>query len=157
MFFFFLQICDLPLYLGDKNAACDTELLARLKMTHILTAELIPLPHVVTSHFPHMAVMHVSIADLSESDLVGVLEKSIKFIRAGLSSSKGVVLVHCYHGISRSAAIVTAYLMRYVSGVIWATYRLGQSWPKCLESPDALLLRLQYNTTLRDFSTLDLD
>ena len=51
------------------------------QITHILTAELIPLPHVVTSHFPHMAVLHVAIADLSESDLLGELEPCVKFIR----------------------------------------------------------------------------
>ena len=35
------------LYLGDKNAAMDLDLITRLKLTHILTAELIPLPHLV--------------------------------------------------------------------------------------------------------------
>ena len=51
------------------------------QITHILTAELIPLPHVVTSHFPHMAVLHVAIADLPGSDLLGELETCVKFIR----------------------------------------------------------------------------
>ena len=53
----------------------------RGQVTHILTAELIPLPHVVTSHFPHMAVLHVAIADLPGSDLLGELESCVKFIR----------------------------------------------------------------------------
>ena len=51
------------------------------KITHILTAELIPLPHVVTSHFPHMAVLHVAIADIPGADLLGELEACVKFIR----------------------------------------------------------------------------
>ena len=38
------------LYLGDKNAAMDLELITKLKLTHILTAELIPLPHLVRSY-----------------------------------------------------------------------------------------------------------
>merc|ERR1719323_2232072 len=78
----FNQIGDERVFLGDKNAACDTELLARLKITHILTAELIPLPHVVTSHFPHMAV-------LPGADLLGELEACVKFIRTGLKYGGG--------------------------------------------------------------------
>ncbi len=54
------QVLD-GLYLGDKNAACDLQLLAKLKVTHVLTAELIPLPHLVTSTFPNMAVMNVQV------------------------------------------------------------------------------------------------
>lgn len=49
-------------FVGDKDASCDLQLLARLKITHIITAELIPLPRLVTSAFPHMAVLHVNIA-----------------------------------------------------------------------------------------------
>lgn len=32
------------LYLGDKNAACDLDLIAHAKLTHVVTAEIVPLP-----------------------------------------------------------------------------------------------------------------
>ncbi len=33
------------------------------QVTHVLTAELIPLPHIVTSAFPNLAVMHLQVGD----------------------------------------------------------------------------------------------
>ncbi len=54
------QVLD-GLYLGDKNAACDLQLLAKLRISRILTAELIPLPHLVTSTFPNMLIMNVQV------------------------------------------------------------------------------------------------
>ena len=69
------------LYVGDKNAAQDLELISRLKLTHIVTAELIPLPRMVSSSYPHLAIFHLPIADLSDTDLLSHLETAIKFIR----------------------------------------------------------------------------
>ncbi|TRY78194.1 hypothetical protein TCAL_06766 [Tigriopus californicus] len=98
------------LFLGDKKAATDLELIGRLKLTHIVTAELIPLPHSVSSTFPHLAILHVAFPDVPEADLLTHLEQTTHFIREGVEY--GAVLVHCYHGVSRSAAIVAAFLMR---------------------------------------------
>eukprot|EP00095_Tigriopus_kingsejongensis_P010223 snap_masked-scaffold78_size404448-processed-gene-3.19 protein:Tk10223 transcript:snap_masked-scaffold78_size404448-processed-gene-3.19-mRNA-1 annotation:"dual specificity protein phosphatase 12" len=98
------------LFLGDKNAAHDLELIGKLKLTHIVTAELIPLPHMVSSTFPHLAILHIPIPDLPEADLLSHLDQTTRFIREGVEY--GSVLVHCYHGMSRSAAIVVAFLMR---------------------------------------------
>lgn len=98
------------LFLGDKRAATDLELIGRLKLTHIVTAELIPLPHSVSSTFPHLAMLHVAFPDQPEADLLTHLDQTTHFIREGVEF--GAVLVHCYHGVSRSASIVAAYLMR---------------------------------------------
>ena len=34
------------LYLGDKNAATDLDLVSKLELTHILSVDMIPLPQV---------------------------------------------------------------------------------------------------------------
>ena len=47
------------LYLGDKRSYNDLELLSRLSFTHILTAELVPVPMAITSRFPQIAILHV--------------------------------------------------------------------------------------------------
>ena len=85
------------LYLGDKNAATDLELIAKLELTHILSVDLVPLPQVVTSTFPNLALMQVCVADMSHEDLLSHFEPSIKFISEGVAT--GAVLVHCYHGV----------------------------------------------------------
>ena len=86
------------LYLGDKRAASDLDILSKLEINHILSVDLVPLPQVVTSAFPNLAVLQISVADLVNEDLLSQFEKSIKFIKEGLHH--GQVLVHCYHGVS---------------------------------------------------------
>ena len=91
---------DTNLYLGDKNAATDLELISKLELTHILSVDMVPLPHVVTSNFPNLATMQISVADMNQEDLLSHFEAAIKFIKEGIT--RGAILVHCYHGVSTS-------------------------------------------------------
>ncbi|KAH1069708.1 hypothetical protein GYH30_007053 [Glycine max] len=54
--------------------------------------------------------MAVPLRDTEKDDLLDYLEVCIDFIDRG--RKEGSVLVHCFAGVSRSAAIITAYLMR---------------------------------------------
>ncbi|PKI50833.1 dual specificity protein phosphatase 12-like [Punica granatum] len=54
--------------------------------------------------------MAVPIRDMESEDLLDYLEPCLDFIEK--SRKEGSVLVHCFAGVSRSAAIITAYLMR---------------------------------------------
>ncbi|CAL0332852.1 unnamed protein product [Lupinus luteus] len=54
--------------------------------------------------------MAVPIRDTENEDLLDYLEVCIDFIDQ--SRKEGSVLVHCFAGVSRSAAVITAYLMR---------------------------------------------
>lgn len=49
--------------------------------------------------------------DLPEEDLLSHLPVANAFIQDGLTKD-GAVLVHCYRGRSRSATVVTAFLMQ---------------------------------------------
>ncbi|WCJ33387.1 dual specificity protein phosphatase-related [Euphorbia peplus] len=54
--------------------------------------------------------MAVPIKDMESENLLDHLDICLDFI--GRSRKEGSVLVHCFAGVSRSAAIITAYLMR---------------------------------------------
>lgn len=51
----------------------------------------------------------IDVADQSQVNLLRHFPAAIGFIKEGMG--KGGVLVHCYAGVSRSSAIVIAYLM----------------------------------------------
>ncbi|KAJ6818694.1 dual specificity protein phosphatase 12 isoform X1 [Iris pallida] len=54
--------------------------------------------------------MAVPLRDTEDEGLLDYLEACLEFIDDG--RREGAVLVHCFAGVSRSAAIITAYLMR---------------------------------------------
>ena len=95
-----VDVIATKLYLGDKHAATDLELIAKLELTHILSVDMIPLPHVVSSTYPNVALMQISVADMAHEDLLSHFEACNRFIKEGISSGGGGVLVHCYHGVS---------------------------------------------------------
>ena len=58
------EILQEKLYIGDVRIFNDIELMRRLSFTHIVTVELVPVPLVITSSFPQVAVLHVSMLSL---------------------------------------------------------------------------------------------
>ncbi|EPS66422.1 hypothetical protein M569_08352, partial [Genlisea aurea] len=54
--------------------------------------------------------MAVPLRDMESEDLLDYLDVCLDFIED--SRKKGSILVHCFAGVSRSAAIITAYLMK---------------------------------------------
>ena len=141
------EILQDKLYIGDVRIFNEIELMKRLSFTHIVTVELVPVPLVITSSFPQVAVLHVSmlspfylidrrilprsalnfqsyyqgnmfyvlqvpVADLPETDLLFAwMTRSTSFIENALTED-GKVLIHCYHGVSRSATLLAAYLLK---------------------------------------------
>lgn len=54
--------------------------------------------------------MAVPLKDTENENLLDYLEVCIDFIDR--SRKEGSVLVHCFAGVSRSASVITAYLMK---------------------------------------------
>ncbi|KAF8165517.1 protein-tyrosine phosphatase-like protein [Crassisporium funariophilum] len=96
------------LFLGNIMAARSTRSLTENRITHILSvcADAIP------AELAESGICHkrISVADVDYADLLIHLPAACQFIDQALRSG-GVVLVHCVQGISRSAAVVAAYLM----------------------------------------------
>ncbi|RZF40110.1 hypothetical protein LSTR_LSTR002513 [Laodelphax striatellus] len=97
------------LWLGNLTAAMDLDMLEDRKINYILTVDSCPLPRNILS-IPSIKTMYVQVTDIPCEDLLSHFEDTYKFISEG--QTNGVVLVHCYFGVSRSATIVIAYFMK---------------------------------------------
>lgn len=97
------------LWLGNLTAATDIDTLQSHGINHILTVDSCSLPCAITER-RGMVTKFFKITDTAQEDLLSIIEDAVAFITSSLES--GVLLVHCYFGVSRSAALVIAYLMQ---------------------------------------------
>ncbi|KAF8555573.1 phosphatases II [Imleria badia] len=97
-------VIDDKLYIGNLSAALSQDVRKKLGITHLLS--------VCTEHTfdPQPNAMVISVQDSEYEDLLIHLPGACHFIETALSSG-GKVLVHCVMGISRSATVISAYLM----------------------------------------------
>ncbi|KAF9006557.1 protein-tyrosine phosphatase-like protein [Cyathus striatus] len=112
------------LFLGNIDAARSTRSLQERRITHILSVCTDAIP----AELPESGITHmrIPVEDVDYADLLIHLPAACHFIDTALRQG-GVVLVHCVQGISRSAAVVAAYIMR--TQRINATPLRDQIWP----------------------------
>jgi len=54
----------------------------------------------------------IPILDVPSQNILAYFENACQFIDSVLKTSYGKILVHCFAGVSRSATIVIAYLVK---------------------------------------------
>lgn len=99
------------LFLGNLTAATDVDWLKEAGITHILTVDSCPLPRKIQERLPNLIIKYIQMTDMPREDLLTHFEDSYEFIDRALTSD-GRVLVHCYFGVSRSATVAIAYMMK---------------------------------------------
>ncbi|KAF5307783.1 hypothetical protein FQR65_LT06654 [Abscondita terminalis] len=104
-----LNLIEPNFILGNLSAATDISTIMKYKISHILTIDTCPLPRQILE-LKHLTTKFIQLSDLPKEDLLKYLDETKDFIDDGLKS--GVVLVHCYYGVSRSATVVIAYVMQ---------------------------------------------
>jgi len=94
------------LFLGDVYAAHNSQELKKRSITHIVTCTV-----GVAPAFPdNFKYMHLKILDCAAEKIHEHFTDTSNFIAEAIAAG-GRVLVHCIRGVSRSATIVSAYLM----------------------------------------------
>ncbi len=100
------------LYLGSMQDANDVAALTSSGISHILCmAEEAPLTVRSDSLGPTLQFLHLPVGDNLSSNLEVHFPAAFTFLD-GAKLAGGRVLVHCQMGISRSATVVIAYVMR---------------------------------------------
>ena len=95
------------IYISDLPSAFNKDSLKEEGITHILCA-ILGLEPLYPEEFTYK---NVHIRDVTHQDLEPYFDDSVKFIDECIKSG-GKILVHCSYGISRSASIVIAYLIK---------------------------------------------
>lgn len=97
------------LYLGNLDAASDMKLLDRHNIRAVLTVAVgLGLRYHQDEDIDHL-VIHAE--DVESYNLSRHFEKATEFIERHRKNKRNV-LIHCYAGVSRSATITIAYLMK---------------------------------------------
>ena len=104
------------IYIGSVGAAANRDALRRLGITHVLCAA-----SGLTPDFPdEFQYLSIDLKDRGSARLEEYFAPCFEFIDESLtsvhggadSSAPGGVLIHCFQGRSRSAAVAVAWLMR---------------------------------------------
>lgn len=101
------------LFLGNATAARNMQFLKSKQISHILTIDSFPIPSYVCSG-ASVQNKYVHLSDMSRENILEHFTDCISFIEEALKEKNATngVLVHCFYGVSRSATIVIAYLMK---------------------------------------------
>lgn len=98
------------LYLGGTAAVAEPDQLLEAGITAVLTVDAEP-AFQAGAGFEGLRSLFVPVLDKPETDLLSHLDRCVAFIGQARAEGRGV-LVHCHAGVSRSVAVLTAFIMK---------------------------------------------
>ncbi|RXN34943.1 dual specificity phosphatase 10 [Labeo rohita] len=112
------------LYLGNERDAQDLELMQRMDIGYILNVTThLPLYHYDLGLFKYK---RLPATDSNKQNLRQYFEEAFEFIEEAHQAGQGL-LIHCQAGVSRSATIVIAYLMKHTWMTMTDAYKFVKS------------------------------
>uniref|UniRef100_A0A6G1SKS7 protein-tyrosine-phosphatase n=1 Tax=Aceria tosichella TaxID=561515 RepID=A0A6G1SKS7_9ACAR len=99
------------LFLGNLSAALNKDEISRLGITDMITIEIRPLQASELASCVKR-YLFLNAMDHSKQDVMSHFETSNEFIENALKDPTNKVYIHCVAGISRSATLVIAYVMK---------------------------------------------
>ncbi|KAJ8283086.1 hypothetical protein COCON_G00056050 [Conger conger] len=101
------------IFIAEKTVAVNKSRLKRMGITHVLNAAHGTGVYTGTDFYAGMNIQYhgIEVDDFASADISPFLRSSAEFLDEALLSQKGKVLVDSVMGVSRSAALVAAYLM----------------------------------------------
>ncbi|KAH7061885.1 dual specificity protein phosphatase 12 [Auriculariales sp. MPI-PUGE-AT-0066] len=121
------------LFLGPWEYALDAEDLTRAGITHVLSVMRMPksLPVPVAVVAARNTLM-LPILDSPTFDILQHLPRCVDFVRQALDGG-GRIYVHCQAGISRSATVVTAYIIQTQGLSVQSALEFVRAKRKCVQ------------------------
>lgn len=124
------------LFMGSQDVTHEDGLLQKYKVTNILSIG------VQISAHPGFDYSFVEVLDIPEFDMKPIFERCC-FIIDSVRDAGGSVFVHCNAGVSRSAAVVIAYLMTHQLLSYTDAYQLLKSVRPCIKPNEGFVRQLK--------------
>ncbi|XP_012215360.1 dual specificity protein phosphatase 19 [Linepithema humile] len=129
------------LYLSSQDPAVCSDILKKYEIQHILSIGVD-----ISEKFHDIQYHNCDLLDLPESNIIPSIKKCIDIIH---TNRKENILVHCNAGVSRSAAIVIAYLIIIMKLSYDDAYNKVKAVRSCIKPNDGFVKQLRSieNTT----------
>ncbi|CAF1303924.1 unnamed protein product [Rotaria sp. Silwood1] len=138
-------VLDDFLFLGNFQHATNQTLLEEFNIKHIINVCDLSLGQTILNNFN---VVHIPMPDEPRTNIKQHFDRTNELLH-GFYEKKERCLVHCAAGISRSATIVLAYLMKYHHNTLKeAFYYLIEKRPQIWPNEGFLLQLMRYETEL---------
>jgi dual specificity phosphatase 12 len=130
------------LYIGDLNDGSDTDKLFDLGITHVLSVG-----SEVSEKDEDISYLSLNVLDMEDQNILKHFETAFKYIEKARNG--GACLVHCNAGVSRSATICIAYIMKKFKLTLQdATETVSEVRPSICPNPGFIRQLEQYYLNL---------